>query len=217
MEVMIPRKEVDEFHKLILEAMRKADPTREWGVTGAAAVSLPWTMSSLWAISLLRAEFCPPSASRSLSAIATSHRFHSIRSVPSRQLSQFLPSTASTPPRLHASTPPRIHAPTPITFPTSPHPPFSCQKSTGHGFFAIGRSRTVESNRIDSRRAALRRADDPVQFEFMGAYRRGEPVSSDIDMVVWHRYVGAVLKLLATPRHCSPLLATAHRQIASFP
>jgi hypothetical protein len=51
----------------------------------------------------------------------------------------------------------------------------------------------------------------------MGAYRRGEPVSSDIDMVVWHRYVGAVLKLLATPRHCSPLLATAHRQIASFP
>ena len=32
----------------------------------------------------------------------------------------------------------------------------------------------------------MSRADSLVGFEIMGSYRRGEVVSSDVDMVVWH-------------------------------
>ena len=33
------------------------------------------------------------------------------------------------------------------------------------------------------------RTDRTVSFEIMGSFRRGEEVSSDIDMVVWHPLV----------------------------
>lgn len=36
---------------------------------------------------------------------------------------------------------------------------------------------------------ALKKADKEYGFEIMGSFRRGEALSSDIDMVVWHPYV----------------------------
>jgi DNA polymerase beta len=33
---------------------------------------------------------------------------------------------------------------------------------------------------------ALKRADPEYGFEIMGSYRRGEMLSSDMDVVVWH-------------------------------
>lgn len=38
-------------------------------------------------------------------------------------------------------------------------------------------------------RDALNKADSEFGFEIMGSYRRGEVISSDIDVVIWHPYV----------------------------
>ena len=54
-------------------------------------------------------------------------------------------------------------------------------------------------------RDALHKADPEFKFEIMGSFRRGEKISSDVDMVVWHPYVHPVLaRLPLTVKHLTP-------------
>lgn len=46
------------------------------------------------------------------------------------------------------------------------------------------RAEIEESRKIITK--ALKKADPEYGFEIMGSYRRGEMLSSDMDVVIWH-------------------------------